>query len=102
MFTSAVILACLIEIVIVPPAEPLPIGLIHNGIEHEYAIINNEADETLRLGDDKQYERPSWMRFTFMLLTTTCYIASVKIRNIRNKVMFIIVAGVLSYGLLLF
>ena len=102
MFTTAVILACLIEIVHIPQAEPLPIGLAHDDIRHEYAFINSEAGETVSLGDDKQYERPSWMRIALMLLTMSCYIASVKARNLRDKMMLIITACILSYGVLLF
>jgi hypothetical protein len=102
MFTSALILACLIEIVHIPPAEPLPIGLAHDDVIHDYGFISHEAGETRRLGDDKNYERPSWIRFVLMLLTSVCYIASVKERNLRNKMMLIIIAGVLSFGVLLF
>lgn len=102
MFTTAVIIACLIEIVHIPPAEPLPVGLAHDDIGHEYAFINPQAGETVRLGDDKHYERPSWMRIILMLLTTSCYIASVKVRNLRDKMMFVVIASVLSCGVILF
>jgi hypothetical protein len=102
MFTTAVILACLIEIVHIPPAEPLPIGLVHDDVIHDYGFIGHETGETHRLGGNKDYERPNWIRIILMLFTSLCYIASVKARNLRDKMMFIIIASVLSCGVLLF
>ena len=101
MFTSTVILACLIEIVNIPPAEPLPIGLAHDDIGQEYAFISSDAGDAPRVGNDEQYERPSWMRLALLVFTSACYIASVKVRNLRDKMMLIVIASVLSCGALI-
>jgi len=40
------------------------------------------------------------MRLALLVFTSACYIASVKVRNLRDKMMLIVIASVLSCGAL--
>ena len=102
MFTSAVILACLIEIINVPPAEPLPVGLAHDDLIHDYGFIGTEDARAQRLRDKTRENVSGFLRIMLMLVTSACYIASVKTRNIRSKMLLIAIGAVLSFGILLF
>jgi len=102
MFTSAVILACLIEIINVPPAEPLPIGLAHDDLVHDYGFIGPEDDRAQRLRDETRENVSGFLRITLMLVTSACYIASVRTRNIRSKMLLIAIGAIMSFGILLF
>ena len=101
MFTTAVILACLIEIVHIPPAEPLPVGLAHNDIIHDYGFRDSEDETTHHIRDEKRDNVSGFVRIMLMLLTSACYIASVRTRNIRNKLLLILAGATLSFGILL-
>lgn len=102
MFTSAVILACLIEIINVPPAEPLPIGLAHDDLIRDNGFIGPEDDRAQRLRDSARDSVSGFLRIMLMLATSACYIASVRTRNIRSKMLLIVIGAIMSFGILLF
>ena len=111
MFTSAVILACLFEIINVPHAEAIPIGLAHDDIGPGYGFIspdevrhidNREEARTVHPSDHAQYDESGWIRIILMIFKSACYVASVKTRNIRNKMMLIMIGAILSFLILLF
>ena len=102
MFTTAVILACLIEIVHIPLAEPLPVGLAHDDLVHDHSFIGPEDARAQRLRDETRENASGFLRIMLMLVTSACYIASVKTRNIQSKMLLIAIGAVLSFGILLF
>ena len=104
MFTSAVILACLIEIINVPPAEPLPVGLAHDDLVHDYdhGFIGPEEARAQRIRDAARDSVSGFLRIMLMLATSACYIASVRTRNIRSKMLLIVIGAIMSFGILLF
>ena len=102
MFTSAVILACLIEIINVPPAEPLPIGLAHDDLIRDNGFIGPEDARAQRLRDAARDSVSGFLRIMLMLATSACYIASVRTRNIRSKMLLIVIGAIMSFGILLF
>ena len=102
MFTSAIILACLIEIINVPPAEPLPVGLAHDDLIHDYGFVGTEDTRAQRLRDATRDSVSGFLRIMLMLVTSACYIASVRTRNIRSKMLLIVIGAIMSFGILLF
>ena len=100
MFTSAVI-ACLIEIINVPPAEPLPIGLAHDDLIRDNGFIGPEDARAQRLRDAARDSVSGFLRIMLMLATSACYIASVRTRNIGADVT-IVIGAIMSFRILLF
>jgi hypothetical protein len=121
MLTSAVILACLIEIINVPVVVPLPVGLAYGdgGFSNEYRvgevqqrIINAQNAETNGHQRSLHMVEPglvttrsgghSWIRFILTVSSVLCYVASVRRVSIRDKVILMCLGAVLSYGSFLF
>ena len=115
MFAPAVILACVLEVVNLPHAAPLPVAYGDGGFSDDYmvgntvlvrpGVANPQHGRNLRMVEPGHPSRDGgypFVRAVVTLASVFCYISSIRASCLRNKLVFIVLGGVLSYGALIF
>lgn len=110
---STIIVACLIDIIDVPPVMPVPVIYGDSGFTNNYHLGNAEPDihtgvnnRQLRMiepsGVSRNANEYPWIRRILAFAGIWCYVLSVRASLLRNKLLFITMGVILSYGSMLF